>query len=136
MIIMWNVFLNSQDTILLAIQPAIQPASRIIQQIKSLMMIKFGTLIKITLFYPPFCFNQIHRHKHEIALSAHKHPLFCRGKTVMTAPAETQILLNHQHLYNFYIYIMIAKFQAIYIIVGEVTTNAKIFLVASSFLLG
>ena len=31
---------------------------------------------------------------------------------------------------------MIAKFQAIYIIVGEVTTNAKIFLVAGSFLLG
>ena len=40
MIIMWNVFLNSQDTILLTIQPAFQPASSIIQQIKSLMMIK------------------------------------------------------------------------------------------------
>ena len=40
MIIMWNVFLNSQDTILLAIQPAIQPATSIIQQIKSLMVIK------------------------------------------------------------------------------------------------
>ena len=37
---MWNVFLNSQDTILLAIQPAFQPATSIIQQIKSLMMIK------------------------------------------------------------------------------------------------
>ena len=71
MIIMWNVFLNSQDTILLAIQPAIQPATSIIQQIKSLMMIKFGTLIKITLFYPSFCFNRIHRQKHEIALSVH-----------------------------------------------------------------
>ena len=29
MIIMWNVFLNSQDTILLAIQPAIQQATSI-----------------------------------------------------------------------------------------------------------
>ena len=29
MIIMWNVFLNSQDTILLAIQPAIQLATNI-----------------------------------------------------------------------------------------------------------
>ena len=29
MIIMWNVFLNSQDTILSAIQPAIQPATSI-----------------------------------------------------------------------------------------------------------
>ena len=29
MIIMWNVFLNSQDTILLAIQPAIQPTTSI-----------------------------------------------------------------------------------------------------------
>ena len=37
---MWNVFLNSQDTILLAIQPAFQPATSIIQQIKSLMMIE------------------------------------------------------------------------------------------------
>ena len=40
MIIMWNVFLNSQDTTLLAIQPAIQPATSIIQQIKSLVMIE------------------------------------------------------------------------------------------------
>ena len=29
MIIIWNVFLNSQDTIPLAIQPAIQPATSI-----------------------------------------------------------------------------------------------------------
>ena len=29
MIIMWNVFLNSEDTILLAIQPAIQPTTSI-----------------------------------------------------------------------------------------------------------
>ena len=29
MIIIWNVFLNSQDTILLAIQPAIQLATNI-----------------------------------------------------------------------------------------------------------
>ena len=29
MIIMWNVFLNSQDTLLLAIQPAIQPTTSI-----------------------------------------------------------------------------------------------------------
>ena len=32
--------MNSQDTILLAIQPAFQPATSIIQQIKSFMMIK------------------------------------------------------------------------------------------------
>ena len=33
MIIIWNVFLNSQDTILLAIQPAIQLATNIWQKL-------------------------------------------------------------------------------------------------------
>ena len=33
MIIMWNVFLNSQDTILLAIQPAIQLATSILTKV-------------------------------------------------------------------------------------------------------
>ena len=45
----------------------------------------------------------------------------------MTAAAQTQILLYHQHLCFTWRYCTI---------VGEVTTNAKIFVVAGSFLLG
>ena len=118
---MWNdVFLKSQDTILLAIQPAIQPATsistKVIDDDYKWFLIKFGTLIKMSLFYPSFCFNWIHRHKHKIALSAaHQHPFFCGGKTVMTYSScrNSHILLYHQHLY-FTFYIMIAKFQVMY----------------------
>ena len=34
---MWNVFLNSQDTILLAIQPAIQLATKIRQKLSMII---------------------------------------------------------------------------------------------------
>ena len=140
MIIMWNVFLNSQDTMLLAIQPAIQPATsistKVIDDDWKWFLIKFGTLIKISLFYPSFCFNWIHRHKHEIALSAHKHPFFCRGKTVTTAARRNSnsFLPGHQHLYfTFISWLLNSRWCTI---VGEVTINAKIFVVVGSFLLG
>ena len=67
-------------TLLLAIQPAIQPAAsistKVIDDDYKWFLIKFGTLIKISLFYPSFCFNWIYRHKHEIALSAQKLKFF------------------------------------------------------------
>ena len=114
-------------------QLAFQQISHIDDDLKW-FLIKFGTLIKIILFYPSFCFNWIHTHKHEIALSAHK-PCFLRGKTVMTAAAETQILLYHQHLYFTLIISWLLNSRRC-ATVGEVTTNAKIFVVASNFLLG
>ena len=63
--------------------------------------------------------------------------LFSAGeKQIWQQPQKLKFFYTQPSTPLFYIYFMIAKFQVMYNIVGEVTTNAKIFVVAGSFLLG